>query len=1064
MDTARRGTPVRRINSVVASLPETPIRAYSSTNNLPALQPLNEIRPEGLSRRHSFVVGTQNQNSNKRSESINLHFHRLLYMNLYDCERVLFMLRKIISIIKLRPRLFICTMATTAVGSGHTPQWELVQQLLWKHRQSLVGKGFGNLTTTAIPANVASATGRMQYLEVLVSITLYYIRSYFPKHLSEESQESMQANERVRMTAMELLSLVVSELGQVIESTGGSGFINYLKDMLNRCRMQKAVLCCLLASMEVESSNNNIYCSSEDNLAFQSQLLSLLHHLITLESRFANTTQPKTCTISFKMIHAILIGNKEEICSLTSPRYLHYIHGSGISAQPMFLASLLLALQSQSFLTLHCQWIQLITGCLPNLGSALGTVASATVNQICDTLEALFDCGDDEVMIPLHAVTGLPPDYCIILLEGLTTICHYCLLDSVYSHSNSLLSMLPWGMIIPTREGMAVVISRVMITFALISNQLDDDAIPADGGDISRKLLRQYVSQLTTPIAMNHCFVLISAIGYAWHMLSKPLIIDESNVLEQILPEASKEQLVLIDVIISIKALSIETVIENVKSIVKSVLSNKKQLASSGTSLEVDILSFFYHLSQRLPIASIQGCWQSVCNTIKECVQLSISNHGQFILLAILYTHVQKVPVVDDRKVLQERQDILQKLIQACSIIVGSALQQSTWLRRNLVVMAPSTSSTSGSRLSRSSESESSSKFSNPNEVTVQQNVQALTILAELLAPLIDIIFSSLEKDRVSSILSSLMNNVTPYLKNHCAYNASSYTASVKLLATLTNYQYTRRAWQKDVYDLFLDPNFFRMGSSSISGWRTIIDNLMANDNTAFRDMLNRINLSSTASLNLFTSRDQESEGCAQNLKRLSYVLFSGEIDQYQGFLPDIQERLADGLRLPLTPVVHEQIFFCFRILLMRMSPHHLTSLWPTIITELVQVLQIIEKALTIRDPASVKYHVHSICVFLLTLRLPNGIMLNDSAWLPLYLSACKLLDLALALPSDKLPQFQTYRWAFVTEEDYLTLARENSGKVSSFPLFTPCLEVMAGLLDEVSFYITAFIASSRFE
>ena len=52
-------------------------------------------------------------------------------------------------------------------------------------------------------------------------------------------------------------------------------------------------------------------------------------------------------------------------------------------------------------------------------------------------------------------------------------------------------------------------------------------------------------------------------------------------------------------------------------------------------------------------------------------------------------------------------------------------------------------------------------------------------------------------------------------------YNAASYTASVKLLATLTNYQYTRRAWQKDAYDLFLDANFFRMGSSSISGLAT---------------------------------------------------------------------------------------------------------------------------------------------------------------------------------------------------------------------------------------------------
>ncbi|CAL4159977.1 unnamed protein product, partial [Meganyctiphanes norvegica] len=38
----------------------------------------------------------------------------------------------------------------------------------------------------------------------------------------------------------------------------------------------------------------------------------------------------------------------------------------------------------------------------------------------------------------------------------------------------------------------------------------------------------------------------------------------------------------------------------------------------------------------------------------------------------------------------------------------------------------------------------------------------------------------------------------------------------------------------------------------------------------------------------------------------------------------------------------------------------------------------------------------------------------NHPAWLTLYLSACKLLDLMLALTATHLPQFQMYRWAFV--------------------------------------------------
>lgn len=57
----------------------------------------------------------------------------------------------------------------------------------------------------------------------------------------------------------------------------------------------------------------------------------------------------------------------------------------------------------------------------------------------------------------------------------------------------------------------------------------------------------------------------------------------------------------------------------------------------------------------------------------------------------------------------------------------------------------------------------------------------------------------------------------------------------------------------------------------------------------------------------------------------------------------------------------------------------------------------------------------------------------RDSAWLQLYLYACKLLDLAIALPADELPQFQMYRWAFVGDpsDDSASAPRPN-------PVITP--------------------------
>ena len=57
-----------------------------------------------------------------------------------------------------------------------------------------------------------------------------------------------------------------------------------------------------------------------------------------------------------------------------------------------------------------------------------------------------------------------------------------------------------------------------------------------------------------------------------------------------------------------------------------------------------------------------------------------------------------------------------------------------------------------------------------------------------------------------------------------------------------------------------------------------------------------------------------------------------------------------------------------------------------------------------------------------------NGSYYSREKWLGLYLAGCKLLDLAMSLPSEVLPQFQVYRWAFVDSpgvEYDLQLARE---------------------------------------
>ena len=58
-------------------------------------------------------------------------------------------------------------------------------------------------------------------------------------------------------------------------------------------------------------------------------------------------------------------------------------------------------------------------------------------------------------------------------------------------------------------------------------------------------------------------------------------------------------------------------------------------------------------------------------------------------------------------------------------------------------------------------------------------------------------------------------------------------------------------------------------------------------------------------------------------------------------------EQLANSLRLlSMVPSVQAAVFLCFRVLLLRMSADHVTSLWPIIIAEMVHVFLAMEQEL----------------------------------------------------------------------------------------------------------------------
>ncbi|KXJ05516.1 Protein dopey-1 [Exaiptasia diaphana] len=177
----------------------------------------------------------------------------------------------------------------------------------------------------------------------------------------------------------------------------------------------------------------------------------------------------------------------------------------------------------------------------------------------------------------------------------------------------------------------------------------------------------------------------------------------------------------------------------------------------------------------------------------------------------------------------------------------------------------------------------------------------------------------------------------------------------------------------------------------------------------------------------------------AHLLKKLAFVIFCSESDQYQYCLPEIQERLAECIRLPQAPVLHEQVFLALRVLLLRMSPQHLTSLWPVIISETVHVMLQLESDLSTDD----KSHDQRMLISETLLGTNGYVSYSQEKWLGLYLAAFKLLDLTLSLPGDRLPHFQMYRWAFEGGEvncssAMTTKSASGDGKTEKVTIFKP--------------------------
>ena len=448
-----------------------------------------------------------------------------------------------------------------------------------------------------------------------------------------------------------------------------------------------------------------------------------------------------------------------------------------------------------------------MVACLPLLDRSLPTLLNMVIPQICWNLESL-DTG---------LVVNNPTDYLITELEALTALSHYVLIDiniggsPALVGSAGLLSGLSWGTAslngsgashLPNgqilhnlvhaftpggadaifngdpagndpyataRKNMLSNLPRILVCIGRLWQMSNSSTVTdSSAGKIQRQKLLEFVS----PIAHHHGASLLAAISVAWVEKKS----QQPGFKSKIIPESNMEQLALVDLLSSVRVLPPDTLVQLLRQVLKQPLQMQQQNRSSR--LEVGLLHFFHAYLRKVSRVQLTECWSSLLQLLRDIT--TMAPPVLFAALVVFGEAVQRYQTPGEKRDQRELQEVTGKLLEACGTVAAACLEQTTWLRRNLSVrrdlnVAPSAENEESAELSSSSSDNSQVDVAvslNPasSNKASQYSIQALFVLAELLAPLQDLIFASHDKERVIPLLTSLLANVIPYLKHHrCA-------------------------------------------------------------------------------------------------------------------------------------------------------------------------------------------------------------------------------------------------------------------------------------------------------
>ncbi|KAG6841563.1 hypothetical protein C0991_009598 [Blastosporella zonata] len=452
-------------------------------------------------------------------------------------------------------------------------------------------------------------------------------------------------------------------------------------------------------------------------------------------------------------------------------------------------------------------------------------------------------------------------------------------------------------------------------------------------------------------------------------------------------PDAAFE---LIDVLVSSAQNAVHMICESISARITGFSEKRKQSINPNLTDSV-LFKFLEQYLRRLegPIA-IQ-VWGRFLQLIKDIVgstrDFKAHNFAALSCLTVLAEKISQTTAMEDRRIRKELQDNFGKLLDSSVMFVGRSYDQGSWIRRSTKesLVTNGRSSPAPSQDVKSDEKQDASTLVPPDSAKPGASTELISQINEFVA------FSVLPNLRKFLVdndkILSACNNIVYYVVNPAMRGRSKpmdldppVLAIIQGMAKISS---AIKAWKTPVTELLNDNRLFNCTANAAEPWKPIIKVLFDADKGAFPELLSKV--ATAPSANIFTNREYEMLLRSLNVRRLSFILFTGEKNHFLTQLPTIQEKLVDIFRNVTAPIVQCEVFLCIRVLLCRLSAHNMTSFWPVLLTELYRIFEQTMAA------------------------LPS----DGSEDLQLILAASKCLDLLLVLQTE---EFQIHQWIFVTD------------------------------------------------